>query len=345
MGDRKKSFFERPTPSQIKRLTDAVIEQTDMRVRALYHELRNTRGTNSAVLWPEPLVKYPHRTWKKPNRKLILRPDNSDEEAIYRGESYFEKKIQMARNIRDSPLAISGYNDSGIRDGKDQRMKTLHLLDGALGGKHKSYPYQVNGPNTGRVPRPSFENIECYDGLARIEGAKIVLKVPSATKHKARYPVVLKNVPVINNRAKFAISRKITPEHMCGKKDYGEIKFSTDERPSFSESVDFCQHVVAAYLAVIEHYLKLENKVPLEMCPVDIPRQECADLVADIEQRVLFKDGDKIRRANVAEIEAILWEGIKDVGYDSLFYTGQPEALDSLITMDWHTDWRERLSS
>ena len=216
----------------------------------------------------------------------------------------------------DPDLRYCGYTFMPV--GRDRRKRKVSLVECLEGARLFAYSNQVPGTEIRVKPYDDSKRV-------RIEGAEVIVSVPSRTEGERRQTFKLISIPVVDSPEKYTVSLNFGSDHSCGSKRFNIRYKYTDDKES-SGIVNVCAHEIAGYLQLIEHYKDQYNIVPLQMSQFAIPSQETVHLYQKLENNVLVKDTDiksnlGLRHPNMAEKEIILWELVKEIGHDRTFYS------------------------
>ncbi|MBR9690977.1 hypothetical protein GOV08_04810 [Candidatus Woesearchaeota archaeon] len=164
----------------------------------------------------------------------------------------------------------------------------------------------------------SVIEIKPYDNVSgvNIDGAEVLVKVPSRDKNTLRYKSKLVSVPVKNNDNKWGIAYNINSTHECEHKRH-DIRYPHETVNKNRKIITFDAHDVAAMLAVADYYATQErdplinkgNYIPLEQSLVAIPTQETVDFYEKLNHNIFIQTSkDKAsRQLTQAEKEVMIW--------------------------------------
>jgi hypothetical protein len=216
--------------------------------------------------------------------------------------------------------AISGINYCGysfVPLGNDARKRKVGLVECLEGARLFSYSHQMG---TGIKVKPYADAKR-----VRIDGAEVVVEVPSRTKDERRMRFKLTSVPFVDSREKYIVSLNIGSDHSCPSKRFN-IRYRYSDDKESSGVVNICAHEIAAYLQLVQQAMQEgKNLIPLQMSQFAIPSQESVDYYLKLCNNVLVKDEsleskDQLRKPNRAEREISLWALVKALGHDRTFY-------------------------
>lgn len=310
MADRKKAFFIEATKTETKRKT---FVETLSIVDAVHLEPSQymvvpefvPRGFESARKFMK------HGPEVKPKRFYSLR------QAIQDGRVPLLLREEAFNSINGHDYC--GYSFLPIS--KDQRKRKVSLIECLEGARIFAYANQNPGTYIKVKPYADAKRV-------RIEGAEVVVEVPSRTEDQRRIKFKLTSVPMIDSPEKYGISQNIGSDHSCGSKRFN-IRYRYSDDKESSAIVNICAHEIAGYLQLIQDEInEKKNLVPLMMCQFAIPSQETVDYYLKLENNVLVRDEslevkDKLRKLNRAEKEIALWALVENYGHDRTFYAGR----------------------
>ncbi|NCO11675.1 hypothetical protein CO038_01455 [Candidatus Pacearchaeota archaeon CG_4_9_14_0_2_um_filter_39_13] len=340
----RKKFFRERTPTQIRKLdirpastakglVDRIFElgpTEALLIRAQIIPGRFYSGNASSAEAARKAYKHGHYINLPQARSL----QDAMEETRLPHEIRAEAFANHLEGESESEIQSVGYAFRPVQ-GRDRTKRLVPfawLMEGA-----RIFTYAVQSAGGIDVkPYPDAERVET-------EGANIVVSVPSRTEKKERYQSRLHSVPVIDNRAKHAISLGFNstysegkvPEHSLWSFGY---KFKGDQEES--HSLITYPHDVAGMLGVSAHFMvKMQNKVPWDMNQFAKPSQLAADFYRKLRNNVLITDPsiegkDKNRKLYVPEVSIMLARLIGRVGTEeSMFWmAGRDPRPDSY---DW----------
>ena len=252
------------------------------------------------------------RKYMKHADDVKLKRFSSLEEAVAGKKKPRELMMDAFDNLK-SPF-VSGYSFKPVM-GPDKRKRKVSLVECVEGAKIFSYVHQ---PGSGFV---SSIDVVPYDEVGRvaIEGADIVLRVPSRSKRASRYEFKLMGVPVNESEDMWALWQNLSTTHDPKFKTYN-IRYGWPWKKESSRFLNFSSHEVAAYLAIAEHYWKEDrNPIPWQMNPFAVPTKLTADFYNKLSGQCLIKTGGKTRELNNGEKEILLWALVKRKGYETTF--------------------------
>ncbi|VVB78405.1 Uncharacterised protein [uncultured archaeon] len=310
MANMKKVFFEESTAAQIKKKT---LVETSQITDALELE------SGQYMIVPEFLPRGFESARKFMKHGFEVKPKRfySQKQAIYDG------RVPVV--LREEAFnSLKGHNYCGysfLPLSKDQRKRKVSLIECLEGARIFAYANQNPG---------TFIKVKPYADAkrVRIDGAEVVIEVPSRTEGERRIQFKLTSVPIIDSPEKYGISLNIGSDHSCGSKRFN-IRYRYSDDKESSGVVNICAHEIAGYLQLIQDEIS-ENKnlIPLQMCQFAIPSQETVNYYLRLENNVLARDEslesrDKLRKLNRAEKEIALWALVEAYGHDRTFYAGR----------------------
>ena len=245
-----------------------------------------------------------------------------------------EKTIQQAIRDKLTPVQMRAEDFNLLNGtfncaysfmplGKDKRKRKVSLRSCLEGARIYAYAHQVEG--IGRE-RPEII-VKPYDKARRValEGADIIVKMPSRRQKHPRIEFKFTSVPVVDCPEKYAICLNLGSTHSCPLKQY-RIRYKFDWQKESSQVVNICAHEVAGFLAIIDHYYNKEkNIVPLQMSQFAVPTQAMVDYYIKLNNNLLIRDNKlvskhQLRKLRVADIEVGLWSRVKEKRHDATFF-------------------------
>lgn len=317
----KKSFFTSNTISNIK----------EKEYRQIYDiaELEQLKENQYTII---PSIIPPEysssRKFLKHAPEVMPKRYKSIDEAIESEKMPWQLRKEAFDNI--SGIDYSGY--SFIPLGRDRRKRKVSLIECLEGARLYTYANQNTKEKI---------NVRPYDDAKKVgsEGASIVVSLPSRTIKNPRIRLKLMNIPIIDNKNKYAIANNFSSDHSCESKMFN-IRYRYSHDKESSNIFNICAHEIAAYLGTIDYYLNEEkNPVPLQMSQFAIPNQKTVDYYLKLENNVLIKDEslvskEKLRKMNRAEKEIALWQLVKSFGNNKTFFS--KKSIDKrLKDYDW----------
>ena len=157
-------------------------------------------------------------------------------------------------------------------------------------------------------------------------GGKFKVKVSSRTPKQPRYNITLESVPLVNSRNNPVTWTDITATHNCGIRE-------NDFSYRYVSSENFCPHIIASYIKIANE-TKGKSLVPLEFIPFPLPTEQTVELYNKMTNQMMveyeYDKKKKKRPLNMAEKEILLWDLVKQEGYDNTFY-----ATKKLTEYEW----------
>lgn len=143
------------------------------------------------------------------------------------------------------------------------------------------------------------------------EGGQVICKVPSRTRKKGKYRMVLSHVPLVAGKEENAVVLSLRSnfiEEEPGRETFlHNLRYAYESGGGTSERVVFGPHEVAAYLATIKHdWKKLNATVPLRMNPFPLPSLNFFRYARKLDNQVAISDPtleskDKLRNLHLDE--------------------------------------------
>ena len=210
-----------------------------------------------------------------------------------------------------------GYSFRPVQ-GRDRDKRNVPFVWIADAARIFSYSNQISAPI----------DVEDYSRSQRvsIEGASVVLGVPSRRQKQPRYRFKLENVPIKRSAANLATVLSLRPSiaHLeSGEPLLGEMpheRYNTrynylGDREGSANQKTLYPHHLAGYMAIIaDQWDPLEGKknlTPLEMCPIALPSRHQMEFDKRVRNNVLVYDRNvrsknHLRRVYVAERSLLL---------------------------------------
>lgn len=301
----KKTFFRQDILSEIKKKdfveVTALLEILNLKSNeyTIIQELV-PRGYESARKFMK------HGPEVKPKRFYTL------EQALEDGRTPVQLRELAFNNLKGHNYC--GYSFLSI--GIDRRKRKVSLCECLEGQRIFAYSH-----------KGSFIKVRAYADakIVRREGAEIVIGVPSRTEREKRIQFKLINVPIIDSPEKYKIALNIGSDHSCLAKRFN-IRYRYSDDKESSGIFNICAHEIAGYLKLIEQeWEDNKNIIPLQMSQFAIPSQETVNYYLKLENNVLVRDEnlirkDKLRKPNRAEKEIALWALVEAYGHDRTFF-------------------------
>jgi len=320
MAKGKKSFFREATKAQIKR-----------------KELVEVAGfLGIASLESDQYTVIP---------ELIPRGFESGGKFMKHGREVKPKRVYTLKQALENPRTpvqlreeafdklkrhdYCGYSFMPI--GRDARKRKVSLIECLEGARIFAYAHQWTG-----IKVKSYADSK----RVRIDGAEVVVEVPSRTKKERKARFKFLNVPIIDSPEKYAISSNIGSNHSCGSKMFN-IRYRYSDDKESSSIFNICAHEIAGYLGLVEQaWEEDKNIIPLQMSQFAIPTQETVDYYLKLGNNVLVKDEnvkDKLRKLKRGDKEIALWALVECYGHDRTFFA-KGDRDGSLKDYNWGVD-------
>ncbi len=311
VGMRKKAFFRETTKAEIKKGSLVGLDRIGGKLSGLIDLAEDEFLVIAAAL---PRGYESARKFMKHGPEVKPRRYYSLDQAVLEGKT----PVQLREEAFDSleGRGFCGYSFMPI--GRDRRKRKVSLVECMEGARLYAYSHQVKGAQI--IVRPYADSKR-----VRIDGAEVVVRVPSRTEKQGKATLKLLSVPVVDSGEKHGISLNLGSDHSCESKRFNIRYRYTDDKES-SGIVNVCAHEIAAYLAVIDHFWDKKNMIPLQMCQYAIPSQKTVDFYLKLSNNLLIRDSslkskDKLRKLNRAEKEIRLWGLVWELGHDATFYS------------------------
>ncbi len=270
----EKAFFRERTKKEIKegeridlgRIVD-VKELSNFQYGVLQSSILIPRGYQNARKFMK------HGKEVKPKRFYSLR------HALEYNKTPVQLREEAFNCIKD-PYFCS-YSFMPI--GKDRRKRKVSLSEGIEGARIFANAYQTLCEKIRIKPYDDSRRV-------RIDGAEIIVSMPSRREGKPDLEFKLISIPVIDSNEKHKISLNFGSDHSCGLKRFN-IRYKYIDDKESSGVINICAHEIAAYLKVVDYYWGEEkNIIPIQMCQFAIPTQETVDYYLKWEDNVLIFD-------------------------------------------------------
>ncbi|MFC2133901.1 hypothetical protein ACFLTH_04730 [Bacteroidota bacterium] len=344
MSNEQKTFFQTPTPGEIKKL-EKIIEIKDDFVHRILEMDENTGGIITSEIIPSADFKDSKTFMKYAPRVELRKLYNLNEAKGVRPLDLRREAFEEIKKGKDNKFA--GYTDSPFQ-GDDTRPRKFSLTECLEGARIFAYVYQE--PENENLFRPII-TIKPYDdenikGVTQ-NGAVIEMQIPSRTKNP-RHKFNLVGVPVYDSNQRWSFIHSLDTTHICESKFY-HIRY-VEEGKGNPKEVNFCAHEVAGYFEIMAHYHKPENNIniiPAQMNPFAIPTQFTVDFYNMNLHNILIKTPDEraARPLHKAEKEILLWGLVREFGHDKTFYASTKEIVSKrkskgkLMVKDYN--WRK----
>jgi len=304
----KKQFFRENTKAEVKGKT--FVNYSELAELSVIASLEPDEYTIVQEFVPrgyESARKFmKHGPEVKPRRVYSL------EQAVRMGKT----PVQLREEAFDSILGTNYCGYSFVPLGNDSRKRKVPLVECLEGARLFAYAHQ-SGVGIKVKPYADAKRV-------RIDGAEVVVEVPSRTQGERRMRFKLTSVPYVDSKEKYIVSLNIGSDHSCPSKRFNIRYRYTDDKES-SGVVNMCAHEIGGYLELIQQAIGDKNLIPLQMSQFAIPSQETVDYYLRLCNNVLVRDNglvskDQLRKMNRAEKEIALWAFVKSLGHDRTFY-------------------------
>jgi len=169
----------------------------------------------------------------------------------------------------------------------------------------------------------------------RIEGASVVLEVPSRKQKKPRYQFKLLHVPILRSQNNLASALSIKPALVYDESrepksdrvahDLFNVRYTWENQRQGSNTITFYPQDIAGYLGIIKEAYKTYNLTPLEMNPFALFSRKGTEFYKKLCNNVLIfdpslKTKDKLRKPHIAEKSILLARAIGRFGHNEIAY-------------------------
>jgi len=305
----KKQFFKEDTKSEI--LGKNYVDSLELGGLEVVGSLDNDEYTVVREFVPRGYESA--RKFMKHGPEVKPRRLHSIDQAVFLSKT----PVQLREGAFNSITGINYCSYSFVPLGNDSRKRKVSLIECLEGARLFAYSYQSG---TGIKVKPYADSKR-----VRIDGAEVVVEVPSRTKDERRMKFKLTSVPFVDSKEKYVVSLNIGSDHSCPSKRFN-IRYRYSDDKESSGVVNMCAHEIAGYLQLVSYAMQEhKNLIPLQMSQFAIPSQETVDYYLKWCNNVLVKDEvleskDKLRKPNRAEKEIALWVLVKALGHDRTFY-------------------------
>lgn len=316
-----KPYFRQPTAAQIRRyktireISDHVVDN-----------VLDLKDSEAAIIRADLIPRQfdGARRFMKHGDEVKIRRFRTLEGTLKARRTPVQLREEAFNSLRQPPYC--GYSFKPVL-GTDRRTRKVSLVECLEGTKLYCYAQQT--------PLLSEIEIRPYQDARRIdrEGAKIIVSVPSRMQKSPRYEFKFSSVPIADSIHKWAIAHGIVTDHNC-KSTRFNIRYTYADDKEGSDNFNFCAHEIAAYLSLMDHYLKFrKNIIPLQMSQFAIPTQQTVDFYVRLCNNCLIQTekDQKPRKLNRAEKEILLWDLIRELGHDDTFF-----ATEKVRDYNWH---------
>ncbi len=315
----KKSFFRGATKGEVKRK-----EFIDVEGFLGIADLQSDQYTVIPELVPRRFESA--RKFMKHGREVRPRRIRSLKQALVNPRTPVQLREEAFNKLKRHDYC--GYSFMPI--GRDARKRKIPLIECLEGARIFAYAH-----------RRSSIKVKPYTDSkrVRIDGAEVVVEVPSRTQRARKTRFKFVNVPIVDSDEKYAISSNLGSDHSCGSKRFN-IRYRYSDDKESSGIFNICAHEIAGYLGLVEQaWEEDKNIVPLQMSQFAIPTRETVDYYLKLENNVLVRDEnlkvkDKLRKPNRGEKEIALWGLVEAYGHDRTFFA-KGERDGNLRDYDW----------
>lgn len=229
--------------------------------------------------------------------------------------SPFAYIFKSMSRIRNPYLFCYSYRPLKSNDRIPRKISLVNCVDGA-----QLYAY-TQKYSTG------FK-MEEFSEARRVEneGAQIEVSIPSREPKVEKYLFKFISFPIIDNENKYAIIYSLRTEgHNCKDKLITNISFEKRDSSKDSDFIAFCDHEIAGFLCLTEHYWKNGNKIPMQMSPFVIPTNKIIRLNKIVNNKVVIEKLDKNKKAKDYALteqhrELVFWAAIQKYDPYETFY-------------------------
>jgi len=248
--------------------------------------------------------------------QVILDVGESQFDAIKNYNTPLKARIKACSNLKKDEK-YCGMVWKSLRKNEHKRVR----LDDSIDGEMLFAWTQLSGGKMEAKAYNAVRNVGYY-------GGKFKITVPSRTPKHERYEITLESVPIMKSKFNPVIWTDITANHYCG-------ITGNDFSYRYVSSEDFCAHVIAAYIELAkQNRYDRNNSIPLEFIPFPLVTEELVKNRNKIIWQVVVEykaDGKKkLRPANKADREILLWQIVNILGHDNTLY-----ATKKFVDYEW----------
>lgn len=309
----KKSFFNKRTPSEMQK----ELEMRRVNWQANLVDKIWNLNENQGLILMSPIIpaqflgrsesqavdSRKHYKW---GQFLAIKQPQSQEDA-HNCQPYIPligrmQAFDELRKIDERDVNYLGISWKPVQ-GNDRRLR-LVPFDSVIDGV--SILNYANSQGTG-IEMKDYSDAR----IVQREGAQVIFKVPSRTKGREKYLVVLKHVPLSQGKEENAVILSLDTSFM-GKEPEREtflhdLRYAYNQSGQYSDRVVFGPHEIAAYLETIRKEWKgIDKTVPLRMNPFPLPSRAFFEYGQKLDNNLLMfdptlKSKDKLRNAHLGE--------------------------------------------
>lgn len=247
----------------------------------------------------------------------------------------YHNELDLIRHLRDErkvPVDIREERYDNVNSvphncwayvpliGTDKRKRRVPIIEVVKGAKLYAYSIRNNAPII-VTPYADSEKVA-------LDGATVMIDVPSRTPKAGRYKFKEMGIPLVDNDRKYALSSTVVVEgHNCGFVLYHfGYKYVDDKEDSHQFTWD--AHEIAGHYAMIDYYWNEEhNMIPLAMSQIPMPSQKLAE-IADVltyDTVVLTRESPQQKKRalyplNRAEIQICLDAAVQKYGHNATLF-------------------------
>lgn len=183
----------------------------------------------------------------------------------------------------------------------------------------------------------------------KIEGASVVLEVPSRKQKKPRYQFKLLHVPILRSQYNLASVLSIKPALIYDESrepksdrvahDLFNIRYTWEKQREGSNVITFYPQDIAGYLGIIKEAYKTYNLTPLEMNPFALFSRKGTEFYKKLCNNILIYDPSlkskgKLRKPHISEKSILLARAIGKFGHNEIAYW-DPSRDGKIKDYDW----------
>jgi len=255
--------------------------------------------------------------------------------------------FEELKGMRQEEINFVGYSWRPVF-GRDRTKRIVHFVNIPEGARIFTYAEnfsvyeQLNSDTQNKEGKLGIK-VEAYPDAAivRIEGARVVIEVPSRTKKRPKYKFGMAHVPFTPNpfsgeNYNLAISLSLKPtskrdeeldEPIVGTTEFQNYDIQYESRDSRKDSdvLRFSPQEITGYIGVINKQMVEMNQTALTFNPFALPSKHQAEFYTKLNNNVLIFDPtlsnkDKLRKPHLAEKSILLARAIGHFGHEDFAF-------------------------
>ena len=357
VDNRKKPYFQSRSVSEIRDLSLRDLNPLKSGLVKAIDELDSSHGLvlGGSVL-PREFFKGrgnpARKAYKHGNYVALEQPRTLEESFRFKSPLRMRQDAVKRMSYRvETNMDFIGYKFHPV-NGRDRRERFVPFIWIAEGAKLFCYACQ----NTEDGIKVKIYN---NSQRAKIEGAGVVLSVPSRTSGNPRYEFRANHVPITFDKGNLATILRFNSSapvedsgkrHQMPHKDH-DIRYTYEDSLEESDRIVFGPHDIAGYFGIIKNIVD-ENRASgnrtlmpvFDMCPFVIPSKHQMEFYKRLENNVLVHDEylsgkSKLRALNLAEKCILLGRALAVFGNQDFAYN-EPKKRDGKLKKydSWNWD-------